>query len=215
SAAVAQIVDLQFAGVGLFLLRLPGGAGGLGLFAQDVALLTLELPILIQLNEAAFACFLVLVPGRLRRGRLQHGALALGHAGPRVLKLLFALHAFLPALLQIGLDLAMLGAQRGEALRHLGETDLGGRAALLMELALPLAFAYLLIRLLQAGLQQADLLLGLLGLGAGLPPGVLQVLDLLFHAADLTAAERHFLMQAVAALTVLAEPPAHVGRLLR
>ena len=68
---------------------------------------------------------------------------------------------------------------------------------------------------LQPRLQRLHLRLGLRRLVTRLPPGRLQLLDLLRQPADFRSVDRHLLMQPLAPLPPLTDPLAQVGRLVR
>src|SRR5579871_1756282 len=127
--------------------------------------------------------------------------------------MLFALETFLPALIEVCFRLPVPGLKRRQPFLRLGQRHLGGRACLLVLLPLLISFADLAGCLLEATLNDLDLAFRCLGALVGTVPGLLQVFDLLLDLADLTLAEDHFFVQAIAALTVLTKTRTQVGSL--
>ena len=119
---MAQIVDLQFAGVGLFLLDAPGVAAGLGLLVALLALLIEPSALAAPLGELRSAA-------SLRRYQIANA----DDASSSVRSILCCRASVRPAgapsarvpaaLMQVGLDLLVACAQRGQTLLHLGQGD--------------------------------------------------------------------------------------------
>ena len=96
--------------------------------------------------------FFLQIPVGQRGGGPQHGELALFEAKLSRLEMLFTLGALLPALVEVGLNLSVLGAERGAALLNGGQGHLGGSQFLLAFLPALVLGADLAVCLLQAGL---------------------------------------------------------------
>ena len=181
-AAVAQVVDFQFAGtVDLLLLLAPGAAGRSACIPASLAFLPLLLALAGQCGQGC-------VPPSPCRGSngpalagLQHGPLAFLQASGGCDQVLLSLHPFLATLAQVRVDLPVPGPQAGEPLLDLGQGHLGRRAVLLPLLPLLFALADLLLGLLPAQLQRLHLRSAPSASPLALLPGRLQAGDLLLQ----------------------------------
>src|SRR6516162_4620926 len=104
-AAMAQVVDAQLAGVGLFLLHAPGVAARLRLFVPLLPLLMEAGAFAAEVGELMLGGFLADITDRQEGGSLQKRLLILPltHQGRCLLAL--GLLAFLAALAEIRFDL--------------------------------------------------------------------------------------------------------------
>src|SRR5690242_3067951 len=97
--------------MGLFLLVAPSGAASLGLFIALLPFLVEPGALASPLGELTFRRLFVDITDRQRRRSLQQGAFVLLPAQERDGLLPLCLFAFSMALLPIGLDLLVTGAQ--------------------------------------------------------------------------------------------------------
>src|SRR5262249_9428865 len=151
-----------------------------------------------------------------RQGRrcFQQGPLVLALAKQRQGLLAVGLFALLAALAQVGRDLFVTSAQGGETLLHLGQRHARRHGLLLASLPVRFVLADLPLGVFETDVQALHLGVGVGGLVAGVLPGLSRILDLLLQTADLTAADLHFLVKPLAALSMLADARTQIGYLL-
>ena len=192
--------------MGLLLLGAPFVAGLLVALGQHLSLLPLEVALERQRSNLPLGGLFLQVPVGEGGGGPQHGELALFQAKLSGLEMLFALNALLAALVEVGLNLAVLGTQCGQALLHGSQGHLRRSQFLLAFLPALVSGADLAVCLLQARLQELHLPVGGFGLRPGLLPGLVQTLQVTFHGPHFMTAKRHFFVQSFAALAALADP---------
>ena len=188
-AAVAQVIDLQVAGMRLLLLRPPFAAHRLGLAGQAQPLLAVLLPFGGQLGHLDLGSLLDVEPLRQARRGVEHRQLVISQPRFAIVQGLLALGTLLAALLQVGRHLVVLRPQAGQASLDLGEGHGGVRRLPLPLLALHFALADFDLRPLDAFLQGANLVFCRRRLRFGLPVRHVERVDLAGDAADLIAAE--------------------------